>query len=422
VLDEPVAQTAYGDPISVLVFYQDTDLRVGIGNGTGEVRVTVTSSEVTTLLYTSTESALGLGHYNITFLSDQWGSIGVKDLTIFIEWTGSVDKFYSQTIFTTVRIIGTDTDVFLELAPTATYYQDSFNFTTVYWDAISFHRIDNSTFNVLLLVTPLDAGHSVTQSDFTIYESSSVPGTYVFLIDSSLFPDTTTFQFQLDFMWKKGASPLYENQTMIVSLIILDQPTYVDYAPVPSTPYGEWAELTFSYIDASTNTKIDDSVQLQVSINEPGVNYTVSFDGLTQEFTVMIDTRTLPGIGAHVLHLNVTWSGVPFYAAVGSHSFTTTVTLRSTQLTHLSFAPTQWGSNVTIEFVYTDLVAGTTAGMTGTITLDVASSKYTVVPIGNGHFLVILNTTAFASDGVYQVNEYRKRCEWSECCRHWKRY
>ncbi|MHA2320105.1 MAG: hypothetical protein ACXACG_00480 [Candidatus Thorarchaeota archaeon] len=404
VLDEPVAQTAYGDLISVLVFYQDTDLRVGIGNGTGEVRVTVTSSEVATLLYTSTESALGLGHYNITFLSDQWGSIGTKDLTIFIEWTGSVDKFYSQTIITTVRIIGTDTDVFLELAPTATYYQDSFNFTTVYWDAIGFQRIDNSTFNVLLLVTPLDAGHSVTQSDFTIYESSSVSGTYVFLIDSSLFPDTTTFQFQLDFMWKKGASPLYENQTMIVSLIILDQPTYVDYAPVPSTPYGEWAELIFSYIDASTNTKIDDSVQLQVSINELGVNYTVSFDGLTQEFTVMIDTGTLPGIGAHVLHLNVTWSGVPFYAAVGSHSFTITVIRRSTQLTHLSFAPTQWGNNVTIEFVYTDLVAGTTIGMTGTITLDVASNKYTVVPIGNGHFLVILNTTAFASDGVYQLN------------------
>ncbi|MFW9795054.1 MAG: hypothetical protein ACFFEE_12170, partial [Candidatus Thorarchaeota archaeon] len=33
ILDEPVAQTPYGDTISVLVFYQDTDLRVGIENG-----------------------------------------------------------------------------------------------------------------------------------------------------------------------------------------------------------------------------------------------------------------------------------------------------------------------------------------------------------------------------------------------------
>ncbi len=404
ILDKPVSQTQYGDTISILVFYQDTDLRVGIGNVTGEVRITVTSPGISSLYYVSTDSSLGLGHYNITFLSDQWGSIGVKDLTIFIEWTGVVDKFYSQTIVTTVKITGTDTDLYLELAPTATYYLNSFNFTAVYWDAIGLDRIDNSTFDVLLQITPLDLGHSVTQSDFTIYESSSTPGTYIFLLDSSLFPDTTTFRFQLDIMWSKGVSPLYENQTMVVSLIVLDRPTYVDYAPVPSTAYGEWAELTFSYIDALTNTEIDDSIQLQVSINELGVIFNVTYDFLLHEFSVMIDTATLPSIGTHILHLNVTWTGIPFYAAVGGHVFTVTVTLRSTQLTHLSFAPGQWGNNVTIEFVYTDLVAGTTTGMTGTLTLDVDSSKYTVISIGNGHFLVILNTTAFVSDGVYQVN------------------
>ncbi|MHA2044202.1 MAG: hypothetical protein ACW99G_05380 [Candidatus Thorarchaeota archaeon] len=402
VLDEPVSQTPFGDTISVLVFYQDTDLRIGIENGTGEVRVTVTSSEVPSLSFTSNE--LGLGHYNITFLSDQWGSIGTKDLTIFIEWIGSVDKYYNQTILSTVRIIGTDTDLYLELAPSATYYQDSFNFTVVYWDAIGLNRIDNSTFDILLLVTPLDAGHSVTQADFTIYESSSVPGTYVFLLDSSLFPDTTTYQFQLDFMWSKGASPLYENQTLVVSLLVLDGLTYVDYAPIPSTPYGEWAVLTFSYFNALTNTKIDDSIQLQVSINEPGVSYNVSYNALAQEFTVMIDTSTLPGIGTHIIHLNVTWTGVPFYAAVENHPITITVILRNTQLTHLSFAPSQWGNNVSIEFIYTDLVAGITIGMTGTISLDVDSSKYSVTYIGNGHYLIILNTTAFGSDGVYQLN------------------
>ena len=404
VLDEPISQTAHGDTISVLVFYQDTDLRVGIGNGTGEVRITVSSPGAPSLSYVSANSALGLGHYNITFLSDQWGSIGTKDLTIFIEWTGVVDKFYSQTILTTVRITGTDTDLFLELAPTATYYQNTFNFTAVYWDAIGLSRISNSSNDVLLQITALNMGHSVTQSDFSIYESTTVPGTYVFMLDSSLFPDTATFRFQLDFMWRKGVSPLYENQTIVVSLIVLDRPTYVDYAPVPSTPYGEWAELTFSYIDALTNTEIDDSIQVQVSINEPGVSYTVSYDAIAHEFSVLIDTGSLSGIGTQVLHLNVTWTGVPFYATVSSHSFTVTVVLRSTQLTHLSFAPGQWGNNVSIEFIYTDLVAGTSTGMTGTITIDIASNMYTVQSLGNGHYLITLNTTAFASDGVYQIN------------------
>lgn len=404
VLDEPIAQVQYGDLISVLVFYQDTDLRVGIGNGTGEVSITVTSTGVPILTYTSTDSTLGLGHYNITFLSDQWGSIGFKDLTIFIEWTGAVDKFYSQTILTSVRITGTDTDLYLELAPTATYYGGTFNFTAVYWDAIGLQRIDNDSDDVFVSITALDLGHSVTQSDFTIYESGSVPGTYIFLLDSSLLPDTETYRFRLNFMWSKGVSPLYENQTMVVSLYVLNRPTYVDYAPVPSTAYGEWAELTFSYIDALTNTEIDDSFNLDVSINEPGVDFTYSYDLAEHEFTVRIDTGTLPGIGTHVLHLNVTWTGAPFYAPVSSHAFTVTVILRTTQLTHLSFAPGQWGNNVTIEFIYTDIVAASTAGMTGTLTLDIDSSKYTVVYVGNGHYFVTVNTTAFATDGLYQIN------------------
>ena len=194
VLDAPISQTQYGDTISILVFYQDTDLRVGITNVTGEVILTLTSPSVT-LEYTSTVSALGNGHYNVTFLSDQWGSIGWKDLTIFIEWTGPVDKYYSQTILTSVRITGTDTDLFLEVAPTATYYQDTFNFTAVYWDAIGTQRIDNDSDDVFVLITALEMGHSVTMSDFTMYESSFVPGTYVFLLDSSLFPDTETYRF-----------------------------------------------------------------------------------------------------------------------------------------------------------------------------------------------------------------------------------
>jgi hypothetical protein len=173
---------------------------------------------------------------------------------------------------------------------------------------------------------------------------------------------------------------------------------------VASTPYGEDAAFTFSYIDTLTSSKIEDSAFLQVSINEPAVGYTVSYDAGTREFTVFIDTDTLGGIGTHILTLNVTYTGAPFYANVESQTFSVTVVLRTTQLTHLSFAPGQWGNNVTIEFIYTDLVAGTTSGMTGIITLDVGASLYTATPLGNGHYLVELNTTAFASDGIWSLN------------------
>ncbi|MBN2230118.1 MAG: hypothetical protein JW779_11070 [Candidatus Thorarchaeota archaeon] len=403
VLDAPISQTPFGSTITVLVFYQDTDLRVGIGNATNEVKITITSTEIGTVAFTCTPSSLGLGHYNISIDSGQWGSIGWKDLSIFIEWTGVVDKFYSQTINTSARITGTDTDLYLEIAPTATYYLDTFTFTAVYYDTVGLQRISNLTNNVFILLTALDTGHSVTQSDFTIVESGTVPGTYIFTLDSTLFPSTDTFRFQLDFMWKKGAIPRYENATMVVSLIVLDRPTYIDYSPISSTPYGEDAELRFSFVDTLTSTKIDDSAQLIVSLNDLGVSFSYSFNALTHEFTLLIDTGSIGSIGVHIIHLNLTWSGSPFYASVTNKPITLSVILRPTQLSHLSFAPSQWGNNITIQFVYTDIVVGSTAGMSGTLTLNIAVDKYSVVYGPEGHFFVTINTTAFASDGLYSV-------------------
>lgn len=403
VLDQPITQTPYGSTISILVYYQDTDLRVGIDNSTGEVRVTVTSLDVPILVYTSTDSSLGIGHYNITLLSDQWGSIGWKNLTITIEWIGAVDKFYSQTIETSVRITGTDTDLYLELAPTATYYLDSFEFTLVYWDIVSSQKISNSTeHNVILYVIALEGGHSVTQSDFTYYESSTSPGTYIFSLDSSLFPSTDTFHFQIDFMWKKGVSPLYENKTITISLIVLDRPTYIDYSPVASTPYGEIAEFRFGYVDTLTSTKIQNSSQLEKQLNDLGVDYWFTYNEITKEFSLWINTSSL-SVGLHTLHLNLTWSDSPFYSSVSSKTFTVNVILRATQVSHLSFAPGQWGNNITIEFVFTDIVDGTIVGMTGTLILNVGAGNYTVVYVPEGHFIVTLNTTAFVSDGLYSL-------------------
>ena len=403
VLDEPIVQTPYGSSITVLVFYQDTDLRVGIGNGTGEVRLTVTTSEVGSLVYTTAPSSLGLGHYNITIASDQWGSIGWKDLHILIEWIGAVDKFYSQTIDTSARILGTDTDLYLELAPTATYYLDSFNFTVIYYDTVTPQRISNSSSYVFLLITALDGGHSVTQSDFTISESTSVPGTYIFTLNSSLFPSTETFRFELLFMWKIGQTPLYENATMVVSLIVLDRPTYIDYTPVATTPFGEQIILSFSFVDTLTSTKIADSTQLYIDLNDAGVSFTYAYNPISKEFMLFIDSISIGSTGIHVLHLNLTWVGDPFYTSIQNKAFTVNIVQRMTQLSHLSFAPGQWGNNITIVFIYTDIVAGTTTGMTGTLTLNIPSNKYSVVYSPEGSFIVTINTTAFPGAGLHSI-------------------
>jgi len=404
ILDEPVQQTAIGNTVTVLVFFQDTDLQVGITNITGNVQILVTSPTLGSVQFSVGSSSYGVGHYNISIPSGQWGSAGWKNLTIYANWIGAVQKYTDRTIDTRVRILGTDTDLFLEEAPTATYFLNDFTFTAVYYDVVNATNISNNTNNVALSITPLTGGHPVTQSHFTVVETGAGTGVYRFTLNSTNFQATGTFVFRLDYMWRKGVTPLYENQTMTVSLVVLPRPTYVDYIPVPATPYGEDAEFRFGYIDTLTATRIGEFPQLTISLINGTVSFTYSYDSGDTSFALSIDTATLPGIGTHVLVLNVTWVGSPFYGSVQSQVFTVTVVQRSTQLSHLSFVPGQWGNNVTIEFIYTDLISGSSAGMTGALTLNASlAGWYTISYEGSGHYLVVLNTSGVGIDGLYVI-------------------
>ncbi len=400
VLDSPIEQTPIGQDIVVLVFYQDTDLLQGITNGSGFVDFDITSPDVTSLAFISSVSALGDGHYNITISSSQWSSIGWKNLTITASWTGG-QTYYSQVLDTRVRLLGTETDLYLEIAPTATNYLDNFTFTLVYYDVVNATRISNSTNNVLISVIPITTGHSVTQADFVIAEIDT-SGTYSFELNASLFGAARTFKFQIDFLWRKAINPLYENQTITVTLVVLGIPTYVDYTPIGSTPYGELADFSFSYVNSLTSEKISNSSNLYISIVGGGVPFTLLYDSVTMVFTMRIDTSAL-GVGTSSLTLNITWIGEPFYEEA-FQDFSVTVTYRSTQLTHLSFAAPQWGQNVTIEFVYTDLVSGTSSGMTGILSFNLSLAAYTITSLGGGHYLAEINTTYFASAGLFYIN------------------
>ena len=405
ILDQPIEQTPYQNDIVILVEYRDTDLGIGIVNTSGYVCIEVTTPYIT-LSWTTAVSSLGDGHYNITLKADQWGTIGWKDLRITVRWTDpGTTKYKNGTIDTTVRILGTDTDLYLEQAPTATYYLENLTFTAVYWDAINSTRISNSTGYVHVLITALTAGHPVTQADFVITEDAGTPGTYSFTLNSSQFGLVGTFVFRIDFMWASGQPPLYENKTMDVTLVVLKRPTYIDYSPVLATPYGQIANFTFRYVDSLSTQNIPDSASLTINLTESSVDYTVTYDALNKMFTIAINTSSFGTTGTFSLHVNVYWSGLPYYSDVINYEFTLLVTLRNTQLSYLSVSSTQWGNNVTIEFIYTDLVSGSSAGMTGTLSVNSSlAGWYTVTSLGNGHYLFELNTSGFASDGIFTLN------------------
>ena len=401
-LEEPILQTPYGVDTYILVNYLDTDLSLGIDNSSGYVHILVTASDLPTLFYSVSD--LGSGHYNITVPTSQWTTIGWKDFSVQISWTGSVQKLQSRTLDVTFRLIGTETDLYLETAAVATYYLDNFTFSAVFYDVVNSTYISNSSGAVSLSFTPIGS-NPVNGDDFhleIIVQGSTV--LYELHLNSTYLQGVGLFEVNIGFLWSSGVFPLYENQTINVFLMVLERPTYIDYSPVPPTAYGEDASLVFSFVDSIRTEQIADSPSLSIEINEPGVGWSYSFDSGTNEFTVVIDTSSLGGVGQVSLHLNLTWSGTPFYADVQNQEFLVIVLLRSSQLTHQPFTPGQWGNNVTIQFVYTDIISGTTTGMTGTLTLNIGASFYHVTAVSDGHFAVVLDSSAFGPPGLHYIN------------------
>jgi len=401
-LDEPISQTFYGVDTYILVYYLDTDLGTGIDNSSGYIHISVTTPGITSLTYIVTD--LGSGHYNITVPTSQWSTVGWKDFSIQISWTGPVLKLQPKSLNPSFRLVGTQTDLYLETAPVATYYLDNFTFSAVYYDLINSTYISNATGAVSISFTPIGT-NPVTGNDFFLEILINGPTVYYsFQLNSTNLEGIGMFEVEIAFLWKSGALPFYENQTINVFLMVLERPTYVDYTQVPPTSYGEDADLVFSFVDSIRTKKIADSPSLSININEVGVDWSYSFNAITKEFTIVINTTTLGGVGPITLHLNLTWDGAPFYTDVQNQQFVVIVLLRSSQLTHLPFTPGQWGNNVTIEFVYTDLISGSTLGMSGALTLDVDPAYYSVTPIADGHFIVTINSSILGVPQLYYIN------------------
>ncbi|TFG11720.1 hypothetical protein EU537_11540 [Candidatus Thorarchaeota archaeon] len=401
-LDEPVQQTDHGNDIIILVFFEDTDLDVGISNDTGDLLITLATPELSSITFSVTDSLLGTGHYNISIDSTQWSTIGWKNLTISIDSLSG--KYESKEINTRVRLIGRQTDLYLENAPVAVNYLQNFSFSIVYLDAVNSSQISNFSENVILMVTALGEENPAVQSDFVVWESVTEPGLYYFTLNSSRLQGLGTFSFEIFFGWRSATAPLYENQTLTVNLLTLSRPTYLDTNPVPSTAYGETTTLQFQFIDSLTTMVIENSTSLQVSINEVTVGYTIAYSAASQTFFVTIDSASLGGVGDFTLHLNVTWTGTPYYDSIQNKEFLVMVTLRPTQLTHDPFTPGQYANNITIDFQYTDRLSGSSDGMTGNLSLNISDSYYDVEYLGQGHYRVTLNTSFNGTVGQFTIN------------------
>ncbi|MHA2349097.1 MAG: hypothetical protein ACXADL_05635 [Candidatus Thorarchaeota archaeon] len=205
--------------------------------------------------------------------------------------------------------------------------------------------------------------------------------------------------------WTSGALPLYQNQTLLVSVTSTSRQTTVDWSPLPVTPYDEYVNLSMVFRDVLTAGAILNSSQLSILIQE-AVTYVVFYDGdSTAVFQIQIDTSSWTP-GSHTFHLDVEWSGSPYYQNRTGIAIPITVRERYTSLTHGSYSPVQFGNNLTINFTYTDVDDLSTVGMeTSNLVLDAALlGFYTVTPNGDGTYTIELDTSVLGNTGTFIIN------------------
>jgi hypothetical protein len=402
-LDNPIEPTPYTGQITIYVLYFDITTSSGIIGS--DVLIYVEAAGIPSLEFTVVNGSVQ-GQYVIRVRADQWGSIGWKDLTIFANWTGPQPKHDDKVLFVSARVAGSPTDLFIGANPIATPYGEDITFSVVYWDISNSTGIDNSTgtypFNVFFIIEVLTPGQTLTQDLMIITELGN--GEYQISFDSSYLSGLIGCELRIYANWTDGQLPLYENRTLAVTVFTRYRQTSVLWAPLPTTPYGDNVNLTFSYVDVLTSLNIPDDAKLSYQVQQAGLVLSTIYLAGSQQFVLTLDTTWWGNVGTFTFHLDVTWAGSPYYQNRTSIPISITVRNRFTNLDHGPYTSVEFGNDLVIVFTYRDLDDQSLLN-TGVLTLDPSlSGFYNVDNNGDGTFTVTLDTSVFGSLGTYPVN------------------
>jgi hypothetical protein len=402
-LDNPIEPTPYTGQITIYVLYYDITTSSGIVGS--DVLIYAEAVGVPSLQFTIINGSMQ-GQYILNIRADQWGSIGWKDITIYANWTGPQPKHDNKVIQVSARIAGSPTDLFIGTNPIATPYGENITFSVVYWDVSNSTGITNSTgdypLNVYFFVEVLTPGQTLTQNLMVISELGN--GEYQITFDTGYLSGLIGCELRIFANWTDGQLPLYENRTLAVTVYTRYRQTSVLWDPLPTTPFGESVNLTFSYIDVLTGLPIPDGAQLSYQVQEVGLVLSAVYLPGSQEFVLTLDTTWWNNVGSFTFHLDVEWTGTPYYQNRTSISISITIRNRYTNLEHGSYTSIQYGNDLVIVFTYRDLDDQSLLN-TGTLSLDASLSGFTnVVNNGDGTFTVTLDTSAFPSLGIFAVN------------------
>jgi hypothetical protein len=397
--------TAYNAIINISCYFYDFDNKVGIKNALVDFHVNNATGPVSSSF--TYNLILGDGFYTVSIPASQFG-LGPQTFTIYVEWLGAVQQYESNVVVVSTSIIGVDCLLTLTTASDPSAYLETMTYEFVYSEKDSGIGITNSldqgygTGHVDISVgfdVPFDMGK------LTITEVNPVtdPGLYRIVIDTTGFGDIGQFTMTITIDWT-GGEPFYSTRMDSVSVWVLARDTLLSINPPSPESYGETATFSFRWQDTGYGTDIANSSSLHISMS---IFFDADYNaGL---FTITFDTSQFGSTGVHVMNLNVTWDGEPFYGNRTNRLVSINVLFRQTVLDYPTPDPTFYGDNVTITVTWTDVTNGGSDGILGaiiTVTDNygvINPSLYTVREYAGGIYEIEFSTIRYATTGLWSI-------------------
>ncbi|MFW9964862.1 MAG: DUF2341 domain-containing protein, partial [Candidatus Sifarchaeia archaeon] len=403
----PVEDTTPSGQIEISVYYGDRDHLLGIVSSDVLCTVWNTTDQLTIMWYNDTNA----GYYIITIDASQFGGIGIQQLTVYFNWTGSIQKYENRYFSTTVEIVGEDTKLTLIEAALPSPCLEYMVYTFLYSSATTGTGISNDTSNVFINVEFVGITVDLSQVDIWEIDSSGKPGEYSIGFNNSILGRTGIISMKVFINWSEGVSPFYTNRTDLISVRVLPRTASLSVIPPTNVPFGENATFSFTYEDTTggiSNPIAFDPIAMTVSLNIP--DFTLSYNALEGLYTVSFNTSQMGApLGARTFILDLTWGGLPFYSNVTGRVIQITLIERQTLLAYPTPPTTPYGNNATFAVTYVDIAGSGSKTIEDAIIeiydglVQIPASYVHVTHLGSGEYQINLNTSYFSEPGLYPL-------------------
>ncbi|MFW9849577.1 MAG: hypothetical protein ACFFF4_10560 [Candidatus Thorarchaeota archaeon] len=401
---EPLDTIPFNSTIELTLYYQDILTLANIGNGTGDVSITILNGSS---WYFSSQWIAIDGNYLVSVQTYNQAGLEIGQtyslgLRFNYTYQSPYYRYDDLTVYFELRFRASSLEK--SKSPVQTPYLDYVNFSVYFSDA------DESIGIVGASIYVLESGNPLTLGTEYLY-SALGNGYYTLSVDSTALPGLGANTVSVWANWTSG-SPYHENATFDLDLVVIHRSTDVVYVISPSqTSFLENVTFVVSFQDLALGQLITATKSL-VSVYNGGTQllsseFTFVELGSTKTYEISINSTILSSILANDLNITVTidWPESPNYYQDDASSTRATIRARDSFLSVERPANTAYGENATLTLTFVDttnvpeeLIANSAALTLITNLIETPTVAY---DSGTREFTISFDTAQFGSDGQF---------------------